>query len=80
VVATDHDWRRELAVAHHLVEGEPEAVALTETDPTDTRRQSLKRDAFARHVEPAVQVRAGRFERHHGFHVRAHGLSCGRFN
>ena len=48
---------RDLAVAHHLVEGEAEAVALAEADPADARGQALEGDPLARHVEPAVEVR-----------------------
>ena len=47
----------DFAVAHHLVEGEAEAVALAEADPADARRQALEGDPLARHVEPAVEVR-----------------------
>ena len=35
----------------------PSAVAVAEPDPADARRQALKGDALARHVEPVVQVR-----------------------
>ena len=41
----------------HLVEGEAEAMALAEPDPANACRQSLEGYPFARHVEPAVQVR-----------------------
>ncbi|EAR52350.1 hypothetical protein OG2516_07732 [Oceanicola granulosus HTCC2516] len=57
VVAADHHRRRQLAVAHHLVKGEAEPVALAEPDPADSRRQPLEGDPLARHVEPGVQVR-----------------------
>ena len=55
MIAADDDRGFELAVAHHLVEGETEAVALAEADPADARRQALEVDALARHVEPVVQ-------------------------
>ena len=36
-------------------------MPLAESEPADARRQALKRDALARHVEPAMYVRyAGR--------------------
>src|SRR5262245_48986997 len=57
VVAPDHHRRLELAPPHHLVEGEAEPVALPETDPADARRQTLKRDLLARHVEPVMEMR-----------------------
>ena len=57
MVAADDDRRRDFAVPHHLVEGEPEAVALAEADPADARRKSLEGDPLTRHVEPAVEVR-----------------------
>src|SRR5689334_22870107 len=56
MVATDDDRRGDLAVPHHLVEREAKPMALAETDPANARRQALKRDPFACHVEPAMQV------------------------
>ena len=50
----------QLAVLHHLVEGQAGAVALAQADPADARRQALEGDALAGHVEPAVQVRVVR--------------------
>ena len=57
-------WSRPITIGafssprlHHLVEGQTGAMALAEADPADARRQALERDALARHVEPAVQVR-----------------------
>ena len=57
-------WSRPITIgafsspaAHHLVEGQAGAVALAQAEPADARRQALERDALARHVEPAVQVR-----------------------
>ena len=40
----------------HLVERQPEPVSVPESHPADARRQSLERDAFARHVQPMVQM------------------------
>src|SRR5258708_37552940 len=57
MVAADDDRCGNLAVPHHLIEGQAEAVPLSKADPTDTRRESLKGDALSRHVEPAVKVR-----------------------
>src|SRR3546814_8319760 len=56
VVAADHHRRLELSVADHFVEGESELIALTQADPADARGQALELNAFARHVEPVVQV------------------------
>ena len=44
-------------LAHHLVEGEAEAMALAEAHPADAGGQALEGDALARHVEPVVQMR-----------------------
>jgi hypothetical protein len=56
VVAANHDRAFELAALHHLVEGQAGQVALAQADPADARGQALEGDAFASHVEPAVQV------------------------
>ena len=53
VVAADHDRRLELAAAHHLVEAQPEPVALAVAEPADPRRQSLEGDPLARLRHPA---------------------------
>ena len=37
-------------------------MPLAQPQPADARRQALERDALARHVEPAVQVRVVREE------------------
>src|SRR5690606_27180158 len=60
MIATDHDRRRELPGANHLVEGEPRPVTLAEPEPADARRQALERDSLARHVQPAMHVRMAR--------------------
>src|SRR5580698_8539324 len=57
MVAPNDDRGGKLPRRHHLVECETQAMALTQTHPADPRRQSLKFDALARHVEPAVQMR-----------------------
>src|SRR5687768_7077546 len=57
MVAADDDRGGDFAVPDHLVEGEAEAMALAEADPADPRRQALEGDPFARHFEPAVEVR-----------------------
>ena len=57
MIAPDHDRRGKFAARNHLVEGEAHAIAVAETDPADARGQPLERDAFGRHVEPAMQVR-----------------------
>ena len=50
----------QLPARHHLVEGQPQAMAVTQSHPADARRQALELDALARHVEPVVQVRVVR--------------------
>src|SRR4030095_1401147 len=57
MVAADHDRRFQLATSHHLVEREAGAMALSQSQPADARRQSLEGDPLARHVEPAMYVR-----------------------
>ena len=56
MVAADDDGRAQLTRTHHLVERQAELGALAQTDPADTCRQPLERDALAGHVQPAVQV------------------------
>ena len=56
MVATDHHRRLELAVANHLVERQAQLVAQAKAHPADTRRQALKVDPLACHIEPVVQV------------------------
>src|SRR4051794_9047827 len=56
MVAADDDRRLELALPHHLVEGEAEFRAIAEPDPADARGQALELDSFARHVEPMDEV------------------------
>jgi len=57
MVAADDDRRFELTLRYHLVEGEADAVPIAQADPADARGQALEADAFARHVEPIVQMR-----------------------
>ena len=45
MIAPDHDRRLQLALRHHLVEREAEAMAVAEPDPADARRQALELDA-----------------------------------
>ena len=56
MVAANHDGGFQLATAHHFVEGQPQFGALTQADPADARRQALKADALAGHVQPVVQM------------------------
>src|SRR6185312_10146281 len=55
VIAPDDDRRLQLTLAHHLVEGEAEAMAIAEPDPADARRQALELNAFASHAKPLMQ-------------------------
>ena len=41
----------------HLVEGQPQAMPLSQADPADARRQALEMNLRARHVEPVMQMR-----------------------
>src|SRR5579872_402108 len=56
MIASDYDRCLELATRHHLVECEPDAGPVAEPEPANTCGQTLKRDAFARQVEPLMQV------------------------
>ena len=56
VVTPDDDRRRQLAAAHHLVEAQPEAVALAVAEPADARRQALEGDALAGEADPAGEA------------------------
>src|SRR5690606_14777573 len=56
VVAADHHRGLQLAITHHLVERQAQAVALAQADPADARRQALEVDALGGHVQPTVQV------------------------
>ncbi len=47
----------ELAARDHFVEGEAQAMPLAQADPADARRQALKMNLRARHVEPVMQMR-----------------------
>src|ERR1039457_104510 len=57
MIATDDDGGGELAARDHLVEGQSEAVALSQADPANARRKSLELKPRARQVEPMMQVR-----------------------
>src|SRR5579864_3073688 len=56
MVAPDDDRRLELPARHHLVEGEAETVPVAEAHPADARRQTLKLDALAGHIQPVMQM------------------------
>src|SRR5690606_4992850 len=53
VVAANHDWSLELAVANHFVEGKACNVAFAQTQPAYARGQALESDAVAGHIQPA---------------------------
>ena len=55
MVAADHDRRGDVAAADHLVEAQPEPVALAVAEPADPRRQALERDPLAGQADPAGQ-------------------------
>ena len=56
MIAANHDGRAQFAVADHFIEGQAQLVAHAEADPADARGQALECNAFARHVQPVVQM------------------------
>ena len=60
MIPTNHDGCFQFAIAHHLVKRESRAITIAQTNPADARRQSLKRDAIARQIEPTMQARVTR--------------------
>src|SRR5437867_11871887 len=56
MIAADNKRRLELAFGHHVIERQASEVTFTQTQPADARRETLERNAFARHVEPTVQM------------------------
>src|ERR1700744_1686260 len=57
MIAADDDGGGQLAVGDHLVEREPQAMALPQAYPANARGQTLEVDAIAGHVEPMMQMR-----------------------
>src|SRR6185437_14121237 len=57
MIAADDDGGGEFAALHHFVERQPQTMALPQSYPAYARRQSLKLNSRARHIEPSVQVR-----------------------
>src|SRR6185312_9796154 len=55
VIATDDDRCLDLALADHLVEGEPEQMPFLVPEPADAGRQALEADALRGVIEPAQQ-------------------------
>ena len=55
MVAADYDGGGYFAGTHHFVKRQTELGAQTQAHPADARGQTLEANAFARHVEPAVQ-------------------------
>src|ERR1700683_3734731 len=62
MVAANDDRRLQLAACDHGVESKPKPMPIAQPHPADARRQPLKLDALARHVEPAMQMRIRRDE------------------
>ena len=56
MVAADHDRRRDLAGADHLVESQPETVTLAVPEPADPCRQALEGDLLAGQLDPPMQT------------------------
>src|SRR5262245_3249844 len=62
VIAPDHDRRRQLAAANQLVQCDAEPGALTLSQPTDPRWQTLEGDALLCESDPAAEMRVIRKE------------------
>ena len=60
MVSADYNGRGEYAAGHHVVEGQTQAMAITQADPTNPGRQPLELDALTGHIQPVVQMRIGR--------------------
>ncbi len=56
MVATNHDWCLQLTLAHHFVEAKPKAMTLAVSQPTNTRWQTLERNALFGQAHPLVQA------------------------
>ncbi len=55
VVAPDHDRRRQLTRAHHLVEAQAEPLPLAVAEPADPRREALEGDPLTGQADPPGQ-------------------------
>ncbi len=56
MIAADDHRGLQFAIGNHFIEGQTKAVPVAEADPADAGRQTLKRDAFASHIQPSMQV------------------------
>ena len=54
MVATNHDWPLQLALANHFVEAQAKSVALAVTQPTNARWQTLECNTLLRQLDPLV--------------------------
>lgn len=57
MITPNNDWCFDLSVSDHALKGQTRAMAIVLPNPTDPRRQALKRDFVLRHVQPVVQMR-----------------------
>src|SRR5215203_228430 len=55
MIAADDNRRAETSRAYELVDLQSKPCARAVAKPADARGQSLKRDAFARHADPATE-------------------------
>src|SRR3954468_14813952 len=55
MVAPDHNGCLDLAFLDQIIDGQTELRSLAVSEPADPRRQSLKLDALARQIDPAVE-------------------------
>ena len=56
MVATNHDWPLQLALANHFVEAQAKSVTLAVTQPTNARWQTLESNTFLRQFDPLMQT------------------------
>ena len=56
MVATDNDGGFQFATFNHFVELQTRPVAVTKSDPANSRRQALKRNPLPCHVKPVVKM------------------------
>src|ERR1700733_6730593 len=57
MIAADYDGRGDLTALYHFIERQTQTMTLPQAHPANARRQSLKMESRARHIEPLMQVR-----------------------
>jgi len=56
MIAPNHNGRLQFTIADHFIKGEAQLVSLSETDPADTRRQTLEVNALTGRIQPLVEM------------------------